>query len=80
MYLKCHILLLADVFENFRKECINYIELDPAHYLSNPGYSWDTTLTSIGISLKSISEIKKFSIKISCFLEVCLDYPDKLQH
>ena len=28
---------LADVFENFRNECIDIYELDPAHFLSAPG-------------------------------------------
>ena len=31
------ILLLADVFENFRNKCIEMYELDPAQFLSSPG-------------------------------------------
>ena len=30
-------LLVADVFENFRKKYIEIYELDPAHFLSAPG-------------------------------------------
>ena len=37
IYLKTDALLLADVFENFRKRCMNYYGLDPATYLSSPG-------------------------------------------
>ena len=40
-YLKIDVLMLACVFEIFREECINSFELDPAYYLSTPGYSWD---------------------------------------
>ena len=44
LYLKSDILLLADVFENFRKTCIQYYKLDPAHYFTSPGLSWDAML------------------------------------
>ena len=34
---KTDILLLVDVFENFRKTCLQYYKLDPAHYFTSPG-------------------------------------------
>ena len=34
------ILLLPDVFENFRNNCSEIYELDPAHSLSAPGLAW----------------------------------------
>ena len=34
--------LLADVFENFRNVCLTTYELDPTHYYTAPGLSWDT--------------------------------------
>ena len=37
-------LLLADVFENFRNTCIKVYELDPAHFLSLPGLTWQACL------------------------------------
>ena len=44
IYLKTDLLLLADVFENFRSMCISYYKLDPAHYMSSLGYSWDSCM------------------------------------
>lgn len=44
IYLKTDVLLLADIFENFRRNCIALYELDPAHYITLPGYSWDCML------------------------------------
>ena len=34
LYLQTDILLLVDVFENFRKTCLTYYKLDPLHYIS----------------------------------------------
>ena len=36
LYFQSDTLLLADVFENFRKACIKTYELDPAHFMSIP--------------------------------------------
>ena len=37
LYLKSDTLLLADVFENFRKMGLKIFQLDPAKFLSAPG-------------------------------------------
>ena len=44
IYLKSDVLLLADVFENFRKKCLINYKLDPCHYLTAPGLAWDACL------------------------------------
>ena len=44
LYVQSDTLLLADVFENFRNMCINVYELDPAHFLSLPGLTWQACL------------------------------------
>ena len=44
LYLKTDVILLAEVFENFRNNCLAAYELDPAHYYITPGLSWDAIL------------------------------------
>ena len=44
LYIQSDALLLADVFENFRNMCIKVHELDPAHFLSAPGLTWQACL------------------------------------
>ena len=39
LYLGSDVLLLADVFENFRKTYLQYYKLDPCHYFMSPGLS-----------------------------------------
>ena len=47
-YLKKHVLLLA-VFEKFIDTCLKFYKLDPCHYFSSPGLSWDAMLKMTGI-------------------------------
>ena len=47
LYWKVDVLLLGCVFETFRKESINFSELDPAYYLSTLGYSWVAMLCKV---------------------------------
>ena len=44
LYNRVDVLLLTDVFENFRDICIKNYNLDPAHYYTAPGLSWDAAL------------------------------------
>ena len=40
LYLECDTLLLANVYENFRKMCLKTYYLDPVKFLSAPGLAW----------------------------------------
>ncbi|XP_025420172.1 uncharacterized protein LOC112690378 [Sipha flava] len=52
LYLKIDILLLADVFQNFRDICNSTYGLDPAFYFTAPGFSFDCMLKHTGVKLK----------------------------
>ena len=57
LYNKLDVLLLADVFENFRDICIKNYNLDPAHYYTAPGLSWDAALKITDVKLELLSDI-----------------------
>ena len=56
LYLKSDVLLLADVFENFRKTCLKHYKLDPAHYYTSPGLAWDACLKTTGQHLQLLHD------------------------
>ena len=53
-YLKKDVLLLADVFEKFINTCLQFYTLDPCHYVSSLGLSWDAMLKMTRIKLEQI--------------------------
>lgn len=55
LYLKTDVPLLADVFE---KACKQYYGLDPCHYFTSPGLSWDAMLKMTGVKLELISDVR----------------------
>ena len=57
MYLKSNTLLLADVFENFRKMCLNIYQLDPAKFLSAPGLASQAALKKKEVKLELLTDI-----------------------
>jgi hypothetical protein len=52
MYLKLDVALLADVFETFRYKSLEIYVLDPAHYFTLPGFSWDALFKMTEVKLE----------------------------
>ena len=50
-YLKKDVLLFGDVFEKFIDTYLKFYGLDPCHYFSSPGLSWDAMLKMTGVRL-----------------------------
>ena len=50
-------MLLAEIFENFRNVCLKNYELDPAHYYTSPGLSWDALLKFSKQKFELLSDI-----------------------
>ncbi|XP_071581757.1 uncharacterized protein [Temnothorax nylanderi] len=56
LYFKTDVLLLADIFD-FRDACIDTYGLDPAHYYTLPGYTWDAMLKHTGVRFELLTDI-----------------------
>ena len=56
MYNLSDVLLLADVFENFRNICTKHYGLDPAWYFSAPGLTWYAALKITKVQLELLSD------------------------
>ena len=56
LYNETDVLLMADVFENFRNICLNNYGLDPAYYFTAPGLAWDACLKLTGVNLELLSD------------------------
>ena len=59
-YLKKDVLLLGDLFEKFIFTCLKYYDLDPCHYFSVPGLSWDAMLKMTEVKVEEISDPDKY--------------------
>ena len=52
LYLRTDAILLANVFESFRRVCLENYGLDPSHFYTAPGLVWKACLEKTGIRLE----------------------------
>ena len=62
LYLKSDVMILADVFEQFRKTCLEHYELDPCWYYTAPGLSWDALLKHSKVEQELLSDPRHAAI------------------
>ena len=56
LYLKTDVLLLSNVFETFRNDCMNIYKPDPAHFYTSPGLFWQASLKFTGVKLELLTD------------------------
>jgi predicted nucleic acid-binding Zn ribbon protein len=56
LYSRTDVLLLTDIFENFRDLCLEYYKLDPAHYVTLPNFAWDAMLLKTDIEIHPLTD------------------------
>ena len=56
LYLKTDVILSANVFESFRKVCIDNYGFDPAHFYTAPGLAWKACLKKTGVNLELLKD------------------------
>src|SRR5215469_11550703 len=55
LYLKSDVTLLCDVFETFREMSLETYKLDPVHFYTAPGLSWEACLKCTGVHLELLA-------------------------
>ena len=63
LYLKTDVLLLTDVFENFRDMCLSYYGLDPVYYYTLPNFAFDAMLKLTGIEIDLVYNQEMYEMK-----------------
>lgn len=56
LYVLSDTLLLADIFQNFRKLSLNFYKLDPCHFYTSPGLAWQASLRMTGVKLELFTD------------------------
>lgn len=60
IYLLADLLLLTDVFETFRSNCLQDYQLDPVHYFSSAHLTMDAFLRFSGVTLDLFTDVNKY--------------------
>ena len=56
IYLKCDVLIIADIIECFRNMCLSYYNLDPVYYRTSPNFLWDATIKMSRVRIELLTE------------------------
>ena len=56
LYNQVDVLLLSDVFVNFRNICCKHYNVDTAHYFTAPDLAWDAALKLTELKLDLLSD------------------------
>ena len=56
LYLEMDVILLANIFESFRKVCIENYGLDLGHFYTAPGLAWKACLKKTGVNLELLKD------------------------
>jgi hypothetical protein len=71
LYVYTDVLLLADVFDNFRKTMTKSYDLDPCNYLTLSMFSWDAALLMCKeVDVKGVSNGKPLQLGLMSDLEI----------
>ena len=60
IYLLADCLLLCDVFDNFRSNCLQQYNIDPCYYFSAPHFTFDAFLRHSSLTLELLSDINQY--------------------
>ena len=55
LFVQTDILMLADVFENFRNKYLEIYGLDPKYFVSAPGLTWQVCLKKTEVKLELLT-------------------------
>ena len=60
LYQNADVLLLAEVFESFRKMCLDHYKLDPAHYFTLSQLTFDAGLKYANIEIQLLGNVDQY--------------------
>ena len=60
VYVQSDVLLLADVFNQYRQECWENFQLDPLHFYTAPGLTWQAALRMTKVKLQLLREVEMY--------------------
>jgi hypothetical protein len=60
-YIQTDVMLLADIFENFRTISLDEFNLDPAHYISLPAFAFDSMLAFTNAEPQLLTDSNMYS-------------------